>query len=318
MAEQVTMSATSRNVQAAHRRVLGTRLLGPCLARGKALADRFLPSREIPVFAGIAPYFTRKHGLEIGGPSGVFRDRSLLPVYAAAASCDNCNFSGTTLWQGAVAEGMTFRYDRNKKPGRQFIGEGSAMPDIAGGSYDFVIASHVIEHMANPLKGLLEWKRVLRSGGCMLVVCPHKEGTFDHRRPVTPPSHMADDYRHDMDEGDLTHLPEILELHDLARDPEAGSRQQFAARSSKNAENRCLHHHVFITESWIGILDWAGLELLAMAAVRPFHIVAAARKVEDNDSSLSDVHQSNARFMSMDAAWRRDSPFAADRIAGQS
>ena len=65
--------------------------------------------------------------------------------------------------------------------------------------------------------------------------------------------------------------------------------------------------------TWIGLLDWVGLEILALAAVRPFHIVAAARKVEETDSSLSDVHQWNARFMSMDAAWRRASPFAEDK-----
>lgn len=300
------MSATSRVVLAARRRVPGIRLLGPCLARGKALADRFLPSREIPAFTGIAPYFAGKHGLEIGGPSGIFRDRSLLPVYAAAASCDNLNFSSTTVRQASVEGGDTFRYHRRRKPGRQFIGEGSSMPDMPGGRCDFVIASHVVEHMANPLKALMEWRRVIRAGGCLLVVCPHKEGTFDHRRPVTALSHLADDYRNDVGEGDLTHLPEILKLHDLAMDPQAGSPRQFAARSAKNADNRCLHHHVFTTENWVG------LEILALAAIRPFHIVAAGRKV-DEEGHPTEIHLSNMRLMAAHAAWRRASPFAEDK-----
>jgi len=41
----------------------------------------------------IKTYFAGKHGLEIGGPSAIFADRSQLPIYDVVHSCDNCNFS---------------------------------------------------------------------------------------------------------------------------------------------------------------------------------------------------------------------------------
>ncbi|MDB5022938.1 MAG: hypothetical protein JWP78_693 [Mucilaginibacter sp.] len=46
-------------------------------------------------------------------------------------------------------------------------------------------------------------------------------------------------------EDDLTHVEEILSLHD--RDMDAGliEKDQFPARCLNNINNRCLHHHVF-------------------------------------------------------------------------
>jgi hypothetical protein len=52
---------------------------------------------------------------------------------------------------------------------------------------------------------------------------PDKRRTFDHRRPVTTLAHLIADLNADMAEDDLTHLPEILALHDLERDPDAGN-----------------------------------------------------------------------------------------------
>jgi len=48
-------------------------------------------------------------------------------------------------------------------------------------------------------------------------------------------------------EEDLTHVPEILELHDLSRDEGAGTREQFRQRCLANHVHRALHHHVFDT-----------------------------------------------------------------------
>jgi SAM-dependent methyltransferase len=261
----------------------------------------------------LVPHFRGKHGLELGGPSAVFDDGSAVPVYRMAGSCDNCNFSDATVWQGDVQRGLTFRYHPRKQPGQQFICEASELGFIPDRSYDFVMAAHVIEHIANPLKAIIEWTRVLRTGGVILLVCPHKEATFDHRRPITSLSHLIEDSNQGTDEHDLTHLPEIMELHDLSRDPEAGSHDQFAARSQRNFYNRCLHHHVFLTESWIDILDYLGLQLVFLHAVRPFHIIAIGQKVQDDNQLPASVHVSNRRLLATDASWRRASPFRLDK-----
>ena len=83
-------------------------------------------------------------------------------------------------------------------------------------------------------------------------------------------------------EDDLTHLPEILQLHDLARDPEAKDFVTFKARSERNIENRCLHHHVFDAPLVQQILEYAGFVVRSLRTHRPNHIIAVADKGQED------------------------------------
>ncbi|HWZ24924.1 MAG TPA: hypothetical protein VN037_06550 [Verrucomicrobiae bacterium] len=87
---------------------------------------------------------------------------------------------------------------------------------------------------------------------------------------------MLEDYERDIGEKDETHLNEILDLHDLSRDPPAGTPEQFRARSLLNIENRCLHHHVFDENNSRGLLEAAGLDVEILNFISPFHIVMLA------------------------------------------
>jgi hypothetical protein len=88
---------------------------------------------------------------------------------------------------------------------------------------------------------------------------------------------MLDDYGLGTDETDTTHLQEIIALHDLSRDPAAGSAEQFRQRSLRNFENRCLHHHVFDQHNSRQLLEAAGLTVEILELAKPFHIVILAR-----------------------------------------
>ncbi|MBM4131369.1 class I SAM-dependent methyltransferase, partial [bacterium] len=182
-------------------------------------------------FAARRADFAGLTGLELGGPSPLFGPRGSLPVYPVAGRLDNVNFSHRTAWEGAIREGETFRFRPGADPGTQFVAEAGSLPFVDDAAYDFVLSSHCLEHLANPLAALAEWRRVLRPGGSLVLVVPHRDGTFDHRRPVTSLNHLEADLERGTDEGDLTHLEEILRLHDLARDPGAGDGAAFAARS---------------------------------------------------------------------------------------
>jgi len=57
------------------------------------------------------------------------------------------------------------------------------------------------------------------------------------------------DYANNVGEDDLTHLPEILALHDLSRDEAAGTPEQFHQRCLDNISKRAIHHHVFDTHT---------------------------------------------------------------------
>src|SRR3954463_13199512 len=125
-----------------------------------------------------------KIGLEIGGPSHFFQLKGYFPIYAFAKRVDVVNYSTETVWEGSIASGYTYQYYKNKK-GYQYIDEASELSNVKNSSYDFVLSSHSLEHVANPVKALLEWKRVLKPGGILILILPKKESTFDHKRDYT-------------------------------------------------------------------------------------------------------------------------------------
>ncbi|MFA5776890.1 MAG: class I SAM-dependent methyltransferase [Parcubacteria group bacterium] len=50
---------------------------------------------------------------------------------------------------------------------------------VADESQDFVVSSHVLEHFPDPIKALKEWYRIVKKGGYIFMIVPHKERTFD-------------------------------------------------------------------------------------------------------------------------------------------
>ena len=269
--------------------------------------------KPIKGFDNIKAYFDGKNGLEIGGRSTIFSPKSILPIYGIVKNLDNCNYSNATLWEGKIREGLTFNYHGNSF-GRQFICEGTDLESIKSNSYDFVVSSHLLEHIANPLKALFEWKRVLKNRGALLLVIPHKEGGFDHNRPTTKLEHLIQDYENEIDEHDMSHLSQILCLHDFLMDPEARTRDDFVARSMDNFRNRCLHHHVFVTGEAIRMVDYVGLKIVFVKTSFPWHIIICGEKiVYTSDRQKIEIHKCNVRFLEKNAFWRLSSPFTIDK-----
>lgn len=71
----------------------------------------------------------------------------------------------------------------------------------------------MLEQTSNPLTALAEWRRLLRPEGGLILVLPHRDGTFERRRPVTSLQQLIEDFEHGTAEDDQTHIPEILRLH---------------------------------------------------------------------------------------------------------
>ena len=141
-----------------------------------------------------------------------------------------------------------------------------------------------------------------------MLVVPHKDGTFDHRRPVTSLEHLIQDFDRHTDEGDMTHLEEILRLHDLSKDPGVGDLQYFQERSKRNMENRCLHQHVFDTHLVVEAVNYMGLRILAVELFQPYHIVVIAKKTGHDHAINNEV------FRCINAAPCWLSPFPSDRL----
>ena len=249
-------------------------------------------------------------GLEIGGPSRIFSDSGQIPVYDVAAKIDGLNFSSETAWTSKSGEDQPFVFGK-KVLGRQYTREASDFSDIDSAAFDFVLSSHVIEHLANPLRGLREWGRVLRDGGVLVLVVPHKDATFDRRRSVTKIEHILEDFSNDLGEDDKTHIPEVLELHDFERDFWAMNRDEFAERCENNMRNRCVHHHVFDTDLAVRLVDHAGFGVLAVEPVLSNNIVILCAKPE------AGVQAANARYLDAGARWRKASPFPTDKASAR-
>jgi len=248
-----------------------------------------------------------KTGLEIGGPSPLFARGGMLPVYPLAERVDNVNFAQTTIWEGAITAGDSFHFHGGKAPGRQYIAEGADLGAIPPAAYDFVLSSHMLEHTANPLRALGEWSRLLKPGGALLLVVPHRDGTFDHRRPVTTLDHLVDDFRRGTGEDDLTHLDEVLARHDLERDPGARG-SDFAERARRNPELRTMHHHVFDTALVVAAVSRAGFDVREAEPLEPYHVVVLARKPITGEAAAA-LPPAQLRNV------LRASPFPTDRSA---
>lgn len=239
-------------------------------------AVRRLPGMRVGFYDDFRVFVTDKCGLEIGGPSGAFTEGGILPVYQCIKGLDNIVFAGTTVWEGTRENGRTFTFRKDKPTGMNYITDATDLGGLTDGAYEFLLAAHCLEHLANPLKALHEWKRVLKPGSRLAVVVPNVRKTFDHRRQPTRIDHMLSDYQANVGEDDMTHVAEILELHDLRRDRGAGTFEQFKARTLKNPQYRCIHHHVFDEHNSRALLEAADLNVLAVEMAKPHHIVLEA------------------------------------------
>lgn len=218
------------------------------------------------------------NGLEIGGPSSFFNTGKHLPVYLFANRVDVANYSSETVWEGTISEGLNYNYTKGKK-GYQYICEATDLNKIKNNEYDFILSCHSLEHVANPIKALIEWKRVLKPNGKLLLILPYKAFTFDSKRPFTTFQHILDDYNNGIGENDTTHFEEILALHDASKHPEFVSTEVFEELLSKNMENRCAHHHVFNEEVVREILKFAGFKVIEQEIIHNFHLTTFAERI---------------------------------------
>jgi hypothetical protein len=261
-------------------------------------------ARPIGLYFKYQELFRDKSALEIGGPTPLFgEDAKCFPIYSVLSRLDNCNFSDKTVWS-SVKEGDPIECVGNR-PGKQIVDDGCQLAKFKNSSYEIIINSHVVEHLANPIKALFRWKEVLTEGGILVMVIPHKDGTYDHRRPVTSMAHIIDDFNHNTPESDTTHFDEVLRLHDLKRDSTVSNSHEHLRRTNNNEIYRVVHHHVFDTLLVCTIVDYCGFEIVGVEQIRPYHIVLIARK-------STGVKICNDSFLDRESKLYRKSPFQTD------
>lgn len=218
-------------------------------------------------------FFNGREGVEIGGPSGIFAN-----IYDCCSSCDGINFSKDTVWWQA-SEDSVYTFG-NMKLGKIYIADAVDMRSISNERYDFLLSSNNLEHIANPLRALKEFYRVMKCGGYLLIAVPIKTYTFDHNREFTTFEHILEDYDNNVTEMDLSHLDEIIEKHDYDLDPECGGRETFIERSQMNSENRCLHHHVFDESCLREMFAYIGIEVIDFNEFEKCYVIVGKKPEE--------------------------------------
>lgn len=233
----------------------------------RCLFDRlvFKLRRTPRCWAVIQAALRDRHGIEIGGPSPIFEADGALPLYPIVGTLANYGFQ--------AKEGM---FVFSGRTGRSHACEASALP-LADAACDFVLSSHVLQHMANPLQALREWQRVLKPNGHLLLLLPDGDRTFDHKRETTSWGHLVADFAAETKETDRTHIAEALALTDTRHwtfNAWPGWRDYY----ENNVMARSIHHHVFDMRLAKKAVSFSGFRVLATEMVFPFHLVILAAK----------------------------------------
>lgn len=223
--------------------------------------------------------FQKKHGIEIGGPSSLFKSLGLLPIYTAASQVDVCNYDYNTIWEGELTEGFNFKPE-GKVIGKQIVCDGGDLAIVADESYDFLLSSHNLEHFANPLSAVREWLRILKNNGLIILVLPDPQKTFDRLRPVTEFSHLIEDFEANVQESDKTHLQEVILKTDFAIYPKriANTLEAFIDLCNDNYNNRCMHHHVFNFALMNDIFEYLNVKKIFQTKAQPYHLIVVGQK----------------------------------------
>lgn len=162
----------------------------------------------------LARRYLRGSGIEIGGlhlPLPV-------PFHAEVAYVDRMPLEELRPLYPELKESVLVRVD--------IVDDAETLETIRSESQDFVIANHVLEHCANPLRALESFFRVLKPGGILYLTVPDKRFTFDADRPITPLEHVVRDYTEGPERSREEHLRAWRQLvdekftDDLRRDAE--------------------------------------------------------------------------------------------------
>jgi SAM-dependent methyltransferase len=108
------------------------------------------------------------------------------------------------------------------------VGDHVPVPDR---SEDFVLSSHVLEHLPNVIGAFLEWDRIVRPGGYVFLIVPLKGALpQDDARELTPLAHFVECNRRGW----------TLDTHPTDDVP----------------GGRMGHYHTFTPDSLTDVVDW--------------------------------------------------------------
>ena len=130
-------------------------------------------------------------------------------------------------------------------------------------SFDFIINSHILEHLTNPVKALMEWKRIVKKGGFIYFVVPNIEFTNDFHRSLTTIEHLKKDYENDTGLHDTTHMREVFS---------SSKNPWYVMERFQPIQPPYLHQHTWNMKSLLELLDYMKFEIVDSWETGPFNL----------------------------------------------
>ena len=121
-----------------------------------------------------------------------------------------------------------------------------ALSAFGDATLDFVVINHVIEHVANPIRVILDCFRVLTYGGKLAISAPDMRFTFDRNRALTTPEHLWREYEQGVTEVSDEHYAEFLR----AVHPEVVDNPALFESALLSVRDRREHAHVWSSETF--------------------------------------------------------------------
>ena len=180
----------------------------------------------------------RGRGVELGpGPNPQIRPSPGVDVrYVEQASAEQWETLYNAQGKFSVDRSLWDRYQR-----------GGAYPlPVPDASLDFLFASHVFEHLANPIGHLEHWRTKLRAGGLIAAVVPDMAGSKDYVFEPTPLAELEEERRAGYMEPQLRHFERWASVRAPGRDP----------RSFMEAQ-RSIHAHFYTHGNMQELLELA-------------------------------------------------------------
>lgn len=177
------------------------------------------------------------HGLEIGAlnePSSVRADCSM--TYFDAIDVE-------------TAKGFFPEIDHSRLVPVDLVGDIDKRDLRQAGEqkFDFIIAHHVIEHVANPVAMLEDIHFICRPGGVAVIAAPDMRYTYDRERGLTSFEHLWVEYTQGVDEVSDEHYLDFLRHvgKHVFEDPNRQIEHDIA-----HCRRRREHAHVWTSETF--------------------------------------------------------------------
>lgn len=201
--------------------------------------------------------------LEIGGPSPMFKTGNDLALYDVISP--DFLIEKTSAEQGFGQDLVT-----NNKI---YYGDcvNKQIWELIDKQYELILSSHVLEHIANPIKFLkLAYDKTSKY---ILTIVPDPRYMWDSSRPITTIEHLVQDFNNDTDENDITHLYEsYIPGHPWYKHIE------HEHKFFDNGKYRVLHHHTFSKESLTYVHEKVGFKSITIFCMGPHHLIYFGRK----------------------------------------